>query len=130
MPPPEDQYTGRMISIKRKCAVQAFIWKYRRWSSFCWDFVQVRQRFVDAGGKLFEMAAVNELTVHPDGVEMGLAGPPAGKAPPPPQPLPPRITCRLVLDCMGNASPIVRQVCLCMVSERLIPSPSGACEMV
>ncbi len=72
--------------------------------------VQVRQRFVDAGGQLFEMAAATELTVHPDGVRLGLTGPPPSKAPPPPQPLPPSVTCRLVLDCMGNASPIVKQV--------------------
>ncbi|KAK9820787.1 hypothetical protein WJX74_003932 [Apatococcus lobatus] len=84
---------------------------------------KVRQRFVDNGGQLYEMAAATEVTVHPDGVDLGLTGPPPGKGPQPPQPLPPHVTCRLVLDCMGNASPIVRQA-------RWGTKPDGVCLVV
>ena len=58
----------------------------------------VAERFVAAGGTLLDETAATGFSVHPDGIEAQLAD---GAQP---------RTARLLIDCMGHASPIVRQL--------------------
>ena len=93
----------------------------------------MRARLEAAGGAVFERAALDGLEVCGDGVELRLsdasgggggsggsggeagAQPPAGGAR--------TLTARLVLDCMGHASPVVRQL-------RWGQKPDGVCLVV
>ena len=59
----------------------------------------MRRRFEEAGGLILERTAVEGVEIHPNGVALR-----RGEG----QPL---LTGRLLIDCMGNASPLVRQVC-------------------
>eukprot|EP00892_Ulva_mutabilis_P010734 jgi/Ulvmu1/8032/UM004_0269.1 len=75
----------------------------------------VKQRFEAAGGTIIDEQAAGGAVVHPDGVALRLpdAGPDERS----------QATCRLLLDCMGHASPIVRQV-------RRGEKPDGVCCVV
>jgi hypothetical protein len=98
---------------------QLFVWGIR-----FLPCLQVRQRFEAAGGRVFENALLNGMFVAPNGVRLdigssGGGGGGSGAAAAPPAVL----TSRLVLDCMGHASPIVRQV-------RFGQKPDGVCLVV
>ncbi|CAM9560635.1 unnamed protein product, partial [Chrysoparadoxa australica] len=69
-----------------------------------------KQHFIKSGGRVFEQQGVTGLTVHPDGIAV------AGDADF-------SISGRLVLDCMGNGSPAVRQA-------RWGQKPDGMCLVV
>jgi lycopene cyclase CruP len=56
------------------------------------------ERFKELGGTVLDETAASSFTVHPDGVAIGLSD----KDKP--------LTARLLLDCMGHSSPIVRQL--------------------
>lgn len=56
----------------------------------------LKQKFLAVGGKLFEQAAFEQATLHPNGVEVATANQAHFKT-------------RLLLDAMGHFSPIVRQ---------------------
>lgn len=58
----------------------------------------MRHKFEAAGGKVLEKTLAQAVRVHPDGVALQL------------QSDEPDITGQLLIDCMGNFSPIVRQV--------------------
>ncbi|MBW4520308.1 MAG: FAD-binding oxidoreductase [Scytolyngbya sp. HA4215-MV1] len=75
----------------------------------------LKQRFLAAGGKLFEETAFAGVTVHPNGVvvQSDGAAPRAGQT----------LTTRLVLDAMGHFSPIVQQA-------RQGQKPDGVCLVV
>lgn len=62
----------------------------------------VKQRFEAAGGVVIDEQAAQGAVVHPDGVSLTLPGDESAERT--------QATCRLLLDCMGHASPIVRQV--------------------
>lgn len=62
----------------------------------------VRRRFEAAGGSVIDERAAQGAVVHLDGVAL-----PMPDARPDERS---QVTCRLLLDCMGHASPIVRQV--------------------
>ena len=77
--------------------------------------MQVKNNFLAAGGTILELTAAQGAEIYRDGCALLL---PAedGKEPN-------CLTGRLLIDCMGNASPIVRQVCdyfgsRCFVSLR------------
>ncbi|BFI33798.1 hypothetical protein MPTK2_4g18450 [Marchantia polymorpha subsp. ruderalis] len=70
----------------------------------------VKQRFLQAGGTVFESTGLSKVDVFDDGAAVYLDNDELLKA-------------RLVLDCMGNASPIVRQV-------RWGQRPDGVCLVV
>jgi lycopene cyclase CruP len=57
---------------------------------------QLKQKFLQAGGKLLENTAFKSATVHPDGVVVT-----TGEQ---------TITTRLLIDAMGHFSPIIQQV--------------------
>lgn len=57
---------------------------------------QLKQKFLQAGGKLLENTAFQSATVHPDGVELE-----TGEQ---------TIKTRLLIDAMGHFSPIIKQV--------------------
>ncbi|MEN9519676.1 MAG: hypothetical protein RLZZ381_2264 [Cyanobacteriota bacterium] len=57
---------------------------------------QLKQKFLQAGGKLLENTAFKSAIVHPDGVVVA-----AGER---------TITTRLLIDAMGHFSPIIQQV--------------------
>ena len=61
-----------------------------------WRLLQVRRRFEESGGTVREHVAAEGVTVHPDGVSLDVKDG--------------AITARLLVDCMGNFGPIVRQV--------------------
>ena len=56
------------------------------------------QRFTEAGGSVLDQTAASDFTVHPDGVAITV-----GQDSKP-------LTGRLLIDCMGHSSPIVRQL--------------------
>ena len=62
----------------------------------CQRLLQVRRRFEESGGAVREFVAAEGVTVHPDGVSLDVQDG--------------AITARLLVDCMGNFGPIVRQV--------------------
>ncbi|PNW84115.1 hypothetical protein CHLRE_04g221550v5 [Chlamydomonas reinhardtii] len=89
----------------------------------------LKRRFHAAGGIIFENTAFKHADVHPDGIKLslapgGAAAPVAvgdtnrpnglttgGAAPAPSGPVAPRsMTTRLLLDCMGHYSDIVKQI--------------------
>lgn len=94
---------------------------------------QVKQRFLDNGGVIAEQAAAQGVSVHPNGVSLAV---PSSA---PDQDARPRsgngasaaaaaaeegaVTGRLLVDCMGNFSPIVRQA-------RWGQRPDGVCLVV
>ncbi len=57
---------------------------------------QLKQKFLQAGGKLLENTAFNSATVHPDAVVLKTGDE--------------SITTRLLIDAMGHFSPIIKQV--------------------
>ena len=61
-----------------------------------WRLLQVHRRFEESGGTVREHVAAEGVTVHPDGVSLDVKDG--------------AITARLLVDCMGNFGPIVRQV--------------------
>jgi 2-polyprenyl-6-methoxyphenol hydroxylase-like FAD-dependent oxidoreductase len=73
-----------------------------------------RRRFEAAGGLVLERAALQGAWVHPDGVTLRLAGGGGAEG---------GVTAKLLVDAMGNASPIVRQV-------RHGAKPDGVCLVV
>eukprot|EP00903_Cladosiphon_okamuranus_P012374 g11597.t3 len=85
---------------------------------------RARRRFEDKGGVVMEFTSIDGVSVRPDGVALATSpstppgapakddGAPAGQ-----------VTSRLVLDCMGNASPMVRQI-------RWGKKPEGVCLVV
>jgi lycopene cyclase CruP len=68
----------------------------------------LKSKFLNAGGKLFEKTAFNGAAVHPDGVFVEAAG---------------GLKTRLLIDAMGNFSPIVGQA-------RQGEKPEGVCLVV
>lgn len=64
--------------------------------------MQVRRNFELAGGKIYEFTAAEGVEVFDNGCSMIL---PEGN-----KEGPQSLVSRLLIDCMGNASPIVRQV--------------------
>ncbi|NEP38270.1 MAG: FAD-binding oxidoreductase [Okeania sp. SIO2G4] len=56
----------------------------------------LKQRFLEAGGQLFENTAYEAATIHPDGINIQVSNGQSLKA-------------RLLLDAMGHFSPIVKQ---------------------
>ena len=58
----------------------------------------MRRRFEEEGGTVLEKTAAEGGVVHPNGGELQLGDDR------------PALTGRLLIDCMGNASPLVRQV--------------------
>ncbi|NEN92096.1 MAG: FAD-binding oxidoreductase [Okeania sp. SIO3H1] len=56
----------------------------------------LKQRFLEAGGQLFENTAYEAATIHPDGINIQVSNGQSFKA-------------RLLLDAMGHFSPIVKQ---------------------
>lgn len=64
--------------------------------------MQVRSRFEAAGGIVYEFTGLKGVEVHPNGVVLQLDSAGGGSAG--------SISGRLLLDCMGNFSPIVQQV--------------------
>jgi lycopene cyclase CruP len=69
----------------------------------------LKERFLAAGGTLFEHAPFERVAVHPDGVAVA-----AGEQ---------RLSSRLFLDAMGHFSPVVRQA-------RRAARPDGVCLVV
>jgi lycopene cyclase CruP len=62
----------------------------------------LKQRFLEAGGKLFENTPFKTATIHPDGAAVESANTD-------PQAAPTLLKTRLLIDAMGHFSPIVRQ---------------------
>lgn len=60
----------------------------------------LKQKFLAAGGQLFEQTGFESAVVHPNGVEVRVAGSEASSS----------FTTRLLTDGMGHFSPIARQV--------------------
>lgn len=60
--------------------------------------MQMRRRFEAAGGTVLEKTAAQGVRIHPDGVALQLQSDQQD------------VTGRLLIDCMGNFSPIVQQV--------------------
>lgn len=90
----------------------------------------VRAKFEAAGGLVLENTGVSGVTIHPQGAAIALGGPPpqsaaaaAGGGGSAAQQAPRVLTTRLLLDCMGHASPIVRQL-------RWGVKPDGICLVV
>ncbi len=69
----------------------------------------LKQRFLEAGGRLLEQTPFQSATVHPDGVQVR-----AGEA---------VLTARLLVDAMGHFSPVTRQM-------RRGAKPEGVCLVV
>lgn len=78
----------------------------------------VKQKFVEAGGKVMELTALEGVKVHPDGVAIKVSSQDAAGGI-----LHSEVTGRLLLDCMGHNSPIVRQ-------QRWGKKPDGVCCVV
>lgn len=75
---------------------------------------KARQRFEERGGLVIESTSLERVFVHPNGVQLRLqkgTDPPAA------------VAAKLLVDCMGNQSPIVRQV-------RHGRKPDGVCLVV
>ncbi|GMH43080.1 hypothetical protein BSKO_11002 [Bryopsis sp. KO-2023] len=70
-------------------------------------------QFVKAGGVVFERTSVGSVSIHENGVALDMAS--ANESV--------RLTTRILLDCMGNFSPIVQQI-------RQGQKPDGACLVV
>jgi len=68
-----------------------------------------RARFEDAGGVVFERAVLGGVDIYDDGAVLDVSGK--------------SVNARLVIDCMGFASPIVRQI-------RGKQKPDGVCVVV
>ena len=60
--------------------------------------MQMRQKFEAAGGNILERTVAQGVRVHPNGVALQLQADHQD------------VTGQLLIDCMGNFSPIVRQV--------------------
>ena len=60
--------------------------------------MQMRHKFEAGGGKVLEKTMAQGVRIHPDGVALQLQSDQRD------------ITGQLLVDCMGNFSPIVRQV--------------------
>ena len=60
--------------------------------------LQVRHKFESAGGVVLDKTPAEGVRVHPNGVALMLQQPQQS------------VTAQLLIDCMGNFSPIVRQV--------------------
>jgi lycopene cyclase CruP len=56
------------------------------------------ERLKASGGTILDETTASAFSVHPDGVSISLGD---DRTP---------VTCRLLLDCMGHRSPIVRQL--------------------
>lgn len=82
----------------------------------------MRSKFESLGGKVYEHVNLSGVEVHPDGVALGITGQTAAGGGPPGGggggslssgvrvQYATTITARLLLDCMGHASPVVRQL--------------------
>ena len=66
----------------------------------------MRHKFEAAGGKVFERTVAQGVKVHPNGVSLQLQADQHD------------VTGQLLIDCMGNFSPIVRQVLHCLPAEQ------------
>lgn len=75
----------------------------------------VKNKFLQSGGVLFEDSLVNQINVHPNAAQIAFQRPGQSQQE--------DITSRLVIDCMGNASPISRQI-------RGTKAPDGICIVV
>lgn len=75
---------------------------------------RARARFEEAGGQVVELTGVDGVVVYDDCVELRTTTAATGPA---------TITAQLLLDCMGHASPIVRQA-------RWGQKPDGMCLVV
>ena len=91
---------------------------------------QVRQRFEAAGGTVLEMTGAEGVAVHPNGVSLDIPKKDSAQAQASNGTQPEGaaadgagITGRLLIDCMGNFSPIVRQA-------RWGQRPDGVCLVV
>ncbi|CAN0183211.1 unnamed protein product [Pylaiella littoralis] len=89
---------------------------------------RARRRFEAKGGIVMEFTSIDGVSVRPDGVALSTSPsspPPGVKAPAAKDGAAKeqQVTSRLVLDCMGNASPMVRQI-------RWGKKPEGVCLVV
>lgn len=75
----------------------------------------VRENYENAGGLVVESAALEKIWVHPNGVQARLKSPSQENTL--------ALASKLFIDCMGNQSPIVRQV-------RHGQKPDGCCLVV
>ena len=84
----------------------------------------VRENFEAAGGTVMERAALDGVDVRPDGVRLDVSPAPGGGPGPSERSAPPApLTARLIVDCMGFGSPVVRQA-------RHGQRPDGVCLVV
>ncbi|CAM9859710.1 unnamed protein product [Ectocarpus sp. 4 AP-2014] len=86
---------------------------------------RARRRFEAKGGVVMEFTSIDGVSVRPDGVALSTSpsSPPGSKPPASGADTGEEVTSRLVLDCMGNASPMVRQI-------RWGKKPEGVCLVV
>ena len=71
----------------------------------------MKSNFEAAGGRVLEMTAAQGAEIYEDGCALILPAEEDREQS--------RLTGRLLIDCMGNASPIVRQVCISRVYPEL-----------
>ncbi|KXZ52262.1 hypothetical protein GPECTOR_10g893 [Gonium pectorale] len=82
------------------------------------DLVALMRAKLEArGGRVLDRTALEGITVHPNGAALSIRSDAAAGSPPS------TLTARLVVDCMGHFSPIVRQV-------RWGSRPDGVCLVV
>ncbi|CAN0183993.1 unnamed protein product, partial [Hapterophycus canaliculatus] len=85
---------------------------------------RARRRFEAKGGVVMEFTSIDGVSVRPDGVALSTSpSSPPGSKPAGGDAEKAQVTSRLVLDCMGNASPMVRQI-------RWGKKPEGVCLVV
>jgi hypothetical protein len=72
--------------------------------------LQVRNKFEALGGTVLEQTGIDGITVHPDGAQLATTSFSAPSSSSSAASASRGVTARLVIDCMGHASPIVRQL--------------------
>ena len=77
--------------------------------------MQMRHKFEAAGGKVLEKTMAQGVRIHPDGVALQLQSDQTD------------VTGQLLIDCMGNFSPIVRQVLYPSYCDTLHAVPAVVC---
>lgn len=65
------------------------------------------ERFRASGGAVLDCTAASEATVHTNGVALHVSG--GSSTGSEAEPLRSKVTSKVLLDCMGHASPVVRQ---------------------
>jgi len=80
-----------------------------------------RRQFESRGGLVIERKTLENVIIHPNGVQIRLRS--GKKGDPPSEPATAAVAAKLLVDCMGNRSPIVRQA-------RHGQKPDGVCLVV